>query len=415
MGHHLNEGRWLGDSREFLNDYISFLLRRGGSVRAYSAWTAYALWSYCMVTGDFGIAAKYLPDLVENYYAWERSNKNSSGLFWSYDDRDAMEFSISGSGLRPTLNSYMYGDALAISKIAKRTGIQDIEAEFAEKADKLKSLIQGKLWDAEAGFFKVIPLVTKEDQVADWSFGNIPAENNVREQIGFIPWYFNLTDAGFEAAWKQLTSDGGFFAPYGPTTAEQRHPRFMFGHDGHECLWNGPSWPFATSQTLTAMANLINNYSQSAVNKKDYFELLKIYTRCHYRKKPDGTTVSWIDENLDPYTGAWLSRDILEKWGWRKDKGGMERGKDYNHSTYCDLVITGLAGLRPREDEILEIAPLIPDGIWPYFCLDNLTYHEKTITIVYDQTGMHYGKGPGLKVYADGGEVREFGKGLYSI
>jgi len=29
-----------------------------------------------------------------------------------------------------------------------------------------------------------------------------------------------------------------------------------------------------------------------------------------------------------------------------RDKGGVERGKDYNHSTFCDLIITGLVGLR---------------------------------------------------------------------
>ena len=26
------------------------------------------------------------------------------------------------------------------------------------------------------------------------------------------------------------------------------------------------------------------------------------------------------------------------------DKGGKERGKDYNHSTFCDLIINGLIG-----------------------------------------------------------------------
>ena len=34
-----------------------------------------------------------------------------NGLFYQIDDRDGMEFSAGGSGARPTINSYMYGDA----------------------------------------------------------------------------------------------------------------------------------------------------------------------------------------------------------------------------------------------------------------------------------------------------------------
>lgn len=51
---------------------------------------------------------------------------------------------------------------------------------------------------------------------------------HVREEIGFLPWYFGAAaDNGRDAAaWLQLVSDSGFCAPYGITTAEQRHPRF---------------------------------------------------------------------------------------------------------------------------------------------------------------------------------------------
>jgi hypothetical protein len=72
---------------------------------------------------------------------------------------------------------------------------------------------------------------------------------DVRELHGFTPWYFHLPErgAGYEVAWKQLMDPEGFRAPFGPTTAEQRHPRFTISYTGHECQWNGPSWPFATA------------------------------------------------------------------------------------------------------------------------------------------------------------------------
>lgn len=46
-----------------------------------------------------------------------------------------------------------------------------------------------------------------------------------------------------------------------------------------------------------------------------------------------------------------------------------ERGKDYNHSSFCDLVISGLLGLQPQVDGSLVIEPLIPEGKWDYFAL----------------------------------------------
>ena len=109
----------------------------------------------------------------------------------------------------------------------------------------------------------------------------------------------------------------------------------------------------------------------------------------------------WIDEDLDPYTGVWLSRTLL------KERGSEipERGKDYNHSTYCDLIISGLVGLRPRADNIVEVDPLIPDGAWDHFCLDKVVYHGRVLTILYDKSGRRYGKGKGLRVLADCKEI----------
>jgi hypothetical protein len=198
----------------------------------------------------------------------------------------------------------------------------------------------------------------------------------------------------------------GFRATNGPTTAEQRHPGFAVSYEGHECQWNGPSWPFATSVTLTAMANLLNDYEQDIVTRRDYFELLKIYTSCHRLKLDDGRVVPWIDENLNPFTGEWLARARLKVWkdGEADSSKGEERGKDYNHSCYCDLIITGLVGIRPRIDGILGVNPLTPDT-WDYFCLEGVPYQGRNITVLYDKTGERYGRGSGLRVFADGKEI----------
>jgi predicted GH43/DUF377 family glycosyl hydrolase len=370
-GHHFYEGRWIRDDR-YLDDYAVFWFRKGGEPRRYSFWAADAIYARFLVHGDAELLKDLLPDLIANYEAWEKSRLGPDGLFWQIDDRDGMEVSIGGSGYRPTINSYMYGDAVAIAKIAELAGRSDLAKAYRAKAARLKALVQAKLWDGEAEFFKTLP--RKGRQLVD-----------VREEIGFVPWYFNLPEAGFEAAWKQLMDEQGFYAPFGPTTAERRHPRFMFKH-GHDCLWNGPSWPYATTQTLVAMANLLNNYRQDAVGRKDYVTILGNYARSQYK---DGRP--WIAENLDGVTGKW----IVDK----------PRSADYNHSGYCDLVISGLAGLRPRADNTLQVNPLVPDDAWDYFCLDGVRYHGRTITVLYDRTGKRYGKGAGLRVFADGRQI----------
>jgi len=207
-----------------------------------------------------------------------------------------------------------------------------------------------------------------------------------------------------EEAWKHLIDKEGFYSPYGPTFLEQRHPEFKISYEGHECQWNGPSWPLATCSVLTSLANLLNNYNQNVIGKEEYFKTLQSYTNSHKLEREDGKIVPWIDENLNPFNGDWISRTRLKSWDngtWSVEKGGKERGKDYNHSTYNDLIITGLMGLRPRSDDIVEINPLIPEEKWDYFCLDNVLYHGKILTIVWDKTGEKYNRGKGFMVYVD--------------
>jgi len=394
-GHHLREGRWLLDPK-YMRDYTMFWLRKGGALRLYSFWIADSVWQRYCVTGDRAEALDLLPDLIKNYQAWENEKRDLNGLYWQTDDRDGGEFSIGGNGYRVTINSYQYGDARAISRIAELAGKLEIAREYNDKAAAIKGLVQQKLWDDKAQFFKVLPK------------GENKNLSDVRELYGLTPWYFNLPDADKSVAWKQLMDPQGFYAPYGPTSAEQRHPKFAISYKGHECQWNGPSWPYATAITLTGLANLLNDYQQDVVSRKDYFETLKIYAKSQHLKLDGGRVVPWIDENLNPANGDWISRTRLKTWKngtWDAGKGGEERGKDYNHSTYCDLVISGLIGLRPRADDTVEVNPLVPVNTWDYFCLDRVPYHGRLLTIIYDKTGERYNRGKGLKVLADGKEI----------
>ena len=214
----------------------------------------------------------------------------------------------------------------------------------------------------------------------------------MREAIGFLPWYTHMAkdEAKYAVAWLQAADPAGFSAPYGLTTAERRHPQFRT-HGVGKCEWDGAVWPFATSQTLTALANFANDYHVSgdfvartiSLDSLYFAELEKYMQSQHMRGKP------YIGEYLDETTGYWL-------------KGDQERSRYYNHSTFNDLIITGLCGLRPRADRTVEVNPLLPADKWNYFCLDNVPYHGHNLTIVWDRDGSRYHAGRGLRIYVDG-------------
>jgi hypothetical protein len=400
-GHHFYEGRWLHNA-SYLSDYAQFWFKKGGSPRSYSFWAADAITRFCEVQGDFSVGLNLLPDLISNYNAWESEKLDSTGLYWQKDDRDGMEVSVSGAmsegklGYRATINSYQYGDAQAIAYLAGLKNDRITENAFKQKAAAIRKNATEKLWDEKAQFFKVIPRGKPE-----------LTQSDARELHGFTPWYFNMPDNKYAVAWQQLRDTSGFSAPFGLTSVERRHPDFRISYEGHECQWNGPSWPFATSITLTALANLLNNYQQKYLTGSDYLKALRTYSRAHQRRKADGTKIPWIDENLNPFTGDWISRTRLKSWdngSWSAGKGGEERGKDYNHSTFCDLIISGLIGVRPQQGNILVVNPLVPQNEWDYFCLDRVKYHNRMLTVLYDRSGKKYGRGKGFRVFVDGVE-----------
>jgi len=378
LGHHIYESRWLHD-KQYMDDNLKTWYRGNEGkplkkLRFYSGWNTDAIYNRYLVNADKKFVVDLLPDLKADYAGWEQEKKLPNGLYWQYDVRDAMEETISGGRKekngRPSINSYMYGNAMALARMAALA--RDNSNSYATKADSIKQLVESTLWNGRDNFFEV-----RKEQ------GDTLA--NVREEIGFIPWYFNLPGANYNLAWKTVADTTAFCAPAGLTTADRSHPGFRT-HGCCKCEWDGAVWPFATSQTLTAMANLLNNYKQDFVTNSSYFDLLQTYvTSQHWKGLP------YIGEYLDEKTGDWLK--------------GEERSRYYNHSTFNDLIITGLVGLRPRADNTIEVNPLLPSGKWDWFCLDNVLYHGQIITIIWDKTGTKYKKGRGLSVWANGKKI----------
>ncbi len=408
-GHHIYEGRWLKDPK-YISEYIDFWLNKSGEgIRQYSFWIADAFLAFNNIHRNDSIISGQLKPLINNYNEWEKIRKQKDKILFSqFDDRDGMELTVSGRKLndgteifgiesvRPTINSYMYADAKAISKFSYMSNDIENGEKYELKANELKNEIQRSLWNEELNFFTVLPK----------NYDETTKPLDVRELIGYVPWYFNLPDdkPKFEAAWNKIMDTTGFYAPIGLTVTEQSDSYFKISYEGHECQWNGPSWPFATTQTLKALANFLNNYSNNkTVNKNDYYHLLLQYSRQHKLENENGKTVNWIDENINPFTGDWISRTRLKNWdgkGWSEEKGGVERGKDYNHSGFTDLILSDLLGIKPKIDNTIEINPLVPDD-WEWFAVDNLYFQGKKFSLIWDKTGKKYNRGNGLSLFRE--------------
>jgi hypothetical protein len=422
---HFNEGRWL-NNRMFLDSYIHFWL--GGEklpieVSPYLFPVALTLQNYYYVTGDDALLKKYLPQLIKNFHIWESRHRDPNRMFWHIDGLDGGELSATtnmqrteanGNGFygssskhyRINSNAAAAAEAFAIADIAVLCGETATAGQFRKEGEELRVLLHSKLWDQDSQFYKH---AFRGDKPLEGELELSP----VREQYGYYPWYFPALNvpAEYVVAWKQLTDSQGFYAPCGPTTCEQRSPYFRVSYEGHECQWDGPSWPFNTAVTLTALANEINR-NNSAELKEGWIKTFDCYVRSHFMQREDGKLVSWIDEDLNPYTGDWIARTRQKTWEngtWSEKKGGVERGKDSNHSTFCDLIATGLAGLRPSEGNQLSVFPLVPHYI-PYFCLDNIPYHGHTLTILWDKDGKRYSRGLGFYILIDGKEKMKMDK-----
>ena len=380
IGHHIYESRWLRDQK-YLDGIINTWYHGNegkpmDKMMKFSSWNPDAVYGRYLVNGDLKRLEAMYADLKAEYARWEESNRLPNGLYWQRDVADGMEESISGGrrtrNARPSINSYMYGNAKALAAIADKLGKSDEKAFYEGKAKEMKDLVQSRLWSDEQQFFETV----RGDTIC-----------MAREAIGYIPWYFNLPDSGkYDAAWLQLNDKKGFSAPYGLTTAERRHPEFRTRGVG-KCEWDGAIWPFASAQTLTALANYLNSEENPVVSDSTYFAQMKLYVESqHHRGRP------YIGEYLDEVTGYWL-------------KGDQERSRYYNHSTFNDLVITGICGLRPQDGNDIEVNPLVPAGTWDWFALDNIPYHGHNVTIIWDKDGSRYHQGKGLTVMVDGGIV----------
>jgi hypothetical protein len=400
-GFHIAEGRWLND-RRFTDDYINFMYE-GGNDRHFTDHMADSVWGRYLVDGDRKAVLANLKTMRHVYRLWDEKFDFDKGLYFVEPLLDATEYTVSsidasggkdgfrgGDVFRPSVNSYMFANARALSRMAEMAGDPAMAKEYAARAEALRTRVLADLWNPKLGHFTDRHQLTNE-YVRYWD----PIRN--RELVGYLPWMFDLVpdEAKYSQAWAHLLDPNSLGGKAGMRTVEKNYEYYMRQYrylgTARECQWNGPIWPYQTTQVLTGMANLLDHYDQRGpVTRSDWMRELRLYTQMHFQ----GGRLD-LEEDYDPETG--------------KPIVGLDRSHHYFHSGYLDLILSGLVGIRPRADDVLEVNPLLPAAGDPqalaWFRAERVPYHGHEVSVTWDADGTHYGRGRGLAIELDGREV----------
>jgi len=396
-GHQLAEGRWLRDQR-YLDDYEDYWLTGPGQIEPaqnpeaadwahqYSFWAVSAIVERAKVTGNLDRLRSLQPELETFVEDWGNQFDPEVGLYWQTPEYDAKESSPASyvtdrdyagrHTFRPSINAYLYGDMLALAEVATLNGDEATASEYRDRAAALREAVDTYLWDDEREFFY---------DVVDWEN---PDHERLRDRldVGFVPWKFGLAAPEQAVALDQLLDPQGFAAPYGPTVTERRSPDFWRSSDQGCCKWDGPSWPFSTSLTLDGVATALRDDAAGDLTRADYLQLFDSYVRTQFR---DGAP--YVAEAHHPDEDRWIY-------------DGNNHSEDYLHSSYVDLVLQDVLGLQPQSDDSLVLDPLVPAD-WDWFAAENVPYHGRNVTVLFDRDGTRYGAGAGLRVFVDGEQV----------
>ncbi|MDH7482764.1 MAG: trehalase family glycosidase [Armatimonadota bacterium] len=390
--HIMDEVRWLRDGKYAYGQAEILGKRRepnGRRFGGYTHWISSTLWNTYLVHPDKKRLAKLLPAWAEDTecafpgkldtnrplrdYLLNPPSHWATGMEWQpawfyFDNYDR---SKETNLYRPDYTAYYYANARAVANMYRELGDTNRAKQFDALADKIKEALNTLMWDADTNFFYSIKTGT-DDQKA-----------MVKEIVGIYPFAFEVPEKTHVRAFESILNPEEFWGPWKLTTCTMKCP--MFTPKVVLCNWNGPIWPHANSIVANALAQGIRRYMAPAVTRKHLWELLDSYTNLHYEDK-----------------GIWKQPNIREEGN--ADDGQMFGCPDYFHSTYNNLIITLVGGLVPRNDDKVELFPVV-DIPWDYFRLDKIPYKGHQLTIVFDlrEDGKRYKGCPkGYSLFIDG-------------
>ena len=221
-----------------------------------------------------------------------------------------------------------------------------------------------------------------------------------------------LVSNGERVEWKDQQNFAPFIEGLVPNTAEYRQALRYYG-DADEF----PIMPFYTSnQADKALAAAVgfpgsNNFSNinSTLEAQLYARALRQYPSPHITRGMYLRLLEWL--TWVQYVGGdnRLPNNNEFFFNWNPETRTFGRSGIFHNilGAYDFMIVDDIAGVRPRLDDRLELWPI--DVGWDHFAVNNLNYHGRDLTIVWDRPHdgrRHYlGVPEGYSAYLDGRRI----------
>ncbi len=287
-------------------------------------------------------------------------------------------------------SAYVWGAFDAASQLYEMAGDDADAGSTSQKADEIQAAILDRLWSPDMRMFTA--LTSHGAQSAATANGNpnpLPADQRdhipSRESNLYDVYAENLIPEGDAAEYV----DGFRFLRYGD---------------------NFPIFPFYTANQFDKTRYNIggsNNFSN--INFTVQYRAVRSALR-HYDPEGKYVTPEYARRLLD-----WMAWSIYPQAGDVRQPNQAEyysnwnpTAKTYNRNNQNHVMlgnmnyiyVEDMGGIQPRSDDKIELWPI--DLGYEHFMVNNLRYHGKDVTIVWDEDGSAYGMGAGYSLFIDG-------------
>ncbi len=346
----IEEAKWQKNGK-LAGDQLENWIDGNGSYRGYIQYTPYAAWRYYLHHKDKSVIERGYPEFLA--YSMKDLDKNDPRslpvtrgswptgaeyqpafyqhreISWDYRYDNRRKDEVGGEIARLyRLDEITYAIAniAACEKMARLLSKTDDAKSLAKRREAMTEILKKEFFDADRGVFLS----------RDYETGKLCDESACYDS--FAPFMCGvIRDTELEKSVEKLLTDDKFLSEFSVTTVEKSCPMFWGDNaiagpafadkskpDFYGCCWNGPVWPYANTQVLTALGEIA---LRDRKRRRGFISLFENYTDLHF----------YLSDRSLP--------DIVEHYR-HSDGVPFSVTHDYFHSTYIDLVLGFWAGIR---------------------------------------------------------------------